>query len=177
MIIPRTTQIGDPVIRSKSRPVKNLKSVRTIVRDLVDSMRHHHLVGMAAPQISVPLRIFVSEIKKTSTRRKLHSSDLDPLRVFINPKIIQRSKTMEARYEGCGSVAESGLFGKVPRHRQVIVSALDEEGERFHLTATGLLARVIQHEIDHLDGKVFLDRMKDMSSLMGREEFMSAKKK
>ena len=72
-------------------------------------------------------------------------------------------------YKGCGSVANAGLFGNVKRARSVIVEAFNENGQKFKLSANGLLARIIQHETDHLDGKIFLDRLTDMKSLMSRE--------
>jgi peptide deformylase len=145
------------------------KATKKIVRDLVDSMRHHDLVGMAAAQIGINERIFVSEIRETKARS---ARVLDPVRVFINPKIVRFSAKKVFGYEGCGSVASAGLFGNVKRAESVIIHATDEKGEKFALHASGLLARIIQHEFDHLEGKVFLDRMADMKSLMGREEYL-----
>ena len=132
-------------------------------------MRHHGLVGMAAPQIGINTRIFVTEIRTTDTRRR---GGADPVRVFVNPKILKVSKRRVADYEGCGSVAYAGLFGIVRRAHAVTVSARGLDGKKFVLRAEGLLARIIQHEYDHLEGKVFLDRMTDMGSIMGREELL-----
>lgn len=171
MIIKEVTQVGNPIIRNRSKQVTNFKDkeVLKLVKDLTDSMRHHGLVGMAAPQIGVNLRIFVSEIKKTKFRKP---KDLDGLRVFINPKILNFSIKKASGYEGCGSVADSGLFGSVTRPEKVIVKAFDSKGNIFELKAKGLLARIIQHEIDHLDGKVFLDILKDTKSLKSRSEYL-----
>jgi len=171
MIIARATQIGNPLIRKKAKPVRPVVSARTkkIVRDLTDSMRYHGLVGMAAPQIGIGLRIFVSEARKTATRNPKKE---DGLRVFINPKIIHVSKKKVSDYEGCGSVAHAGLFGLVARPAGVTVSAFDLAGKKYTLVAKGLLARIIQHEMDHLNGVVFLDRMKDMKTIRTREEFV-----
>jgi peptide deformylase len=171
MIIKNVTQIGAPVIRAKAKPVRSATAPRTkkIVRDLIDSMRHHGLVGMAAPQIGIGLRIFVSELRKTNVRR---AGEADAARVFINPEILRRSKERSIGGEGCGSVACAGLFGMVPRAQSVTVTALDGKGKKFTLTAKGLLAAVIQHEVDHLNGIVFLDRLPDMKSLMSREEYI-----
>ena len=132
-------------------------------------MRHADLVGMAAPQIGQNVKIFVTEIRKTKFRK---TKELDKLRVFINSKIISRSKKMVSGYEGCGSVATAGIFGKVPRPYQVTVSAIDEKNKKFVFTAKGLLARVIQHETDHLNGIVFLDKVANRKSLMSREEYL-----
>ncbi len=171
MIIKNATQVGNPIIRRRSRAVIHVASpaARRIVRNLIDSMRHHGLVGMAAPQIGINKRIFVTEIRKTKTRKQ---NELDPVRIFINPQITNRSQKQDAGYEGCGSVANAGLFGKVNRSYSVTVVAFDERGKRFKIRATDFLARIIQHENDHLDGKIFLDRMTDMGSIMSREEYL-----
>jgi len=132
-------------------------------------MRYQGLVGMAAPQIGINRRIFVSEIRKTKTRTR---SGIDPVRSFINPKIINSSRKQVVGYEGCGSVACSGLFGNVKRAQSLTIEAFDEKGKKFKLYASGLLARIIQHETDHLDGEVFLDRLSDTKSLMSREEYL-----
>lgn len=176
MIIKSITQVGNPIIRRKSKRVISVKSpkVKKIIKNLTDSMRHSNLVGMAAPQIGQNLRIFVTEIRTTKFRK---AKDLDNLRVFINPEIISKSKKAISGYEGCGSVATSGIFGKVSRPVKITVSAYDKNNEKFTLNARGLLARVIQHELDHLDGIIFLDRVSDKKSLMSREEYLKIKKK
>jgi peptide deformylase len=145
-----------------------------MIKDLTDSMRHANLVGMAAPQIGQNFRIFVTEIKATTLRKM---NELDKLRVFINPKIINRSQKTISGYEGCGSVATAGIFGKVPRSAELSITAFDQNNKKFLLTAKGLLARIIQHEIDHLEGIIFLDKVSDKNSLMSREEYIKIRKK
>jgi peptide deformylase len=176
MSVKPTTQIGNPIIRAKAKPVKDFSSkvVQKTINDLIDSMRQHDLVGMAAPQVGVSLRIFITEIRNTKHRKP---KDIDILRVFINPKIISYSKRIVAGYEGCGSVASANLFGKVNRPDTVVVKACNEKGEEFELKAKGLLARVIQHEYDHIEGRVFLDKLTDKKSLMSGEEYMKMKKR
>jgi len=171
MVIKSVTQVGNPIIRKKSKKVISPSSpeIKKIVKDLIDSMRHANLVGMAAPQIGRNSRIFVTEVRTTTLRK---TKEQDGLRVFINPKIIRASKKQLAGYEGCGSVATSQIFGKVSRPAQVTVGALNEKGQKFVFTATGLLARIIQHEIDHLNGIIFLDKVSDKKSLMSREEYI-----
>src|SRR5690606_35100001 len=112
---------------------------------LVDSMRHHELVGMAAPQIGKPIRVFVTEVRKTKLRKGEGIEDVDPLRVFINPRITSLSKSTQKGWEGCGSVASAGLFGQVQRPSSLSIEAFDENGMKFNLKANKLLARVIQH--------------------------------
>jgi peptide deformylase len=132
-------------------------------------MRATNLVGMAAPQVGENLRIFVTEVRKTKFRKL---ENLDALRVFVNPKIVRNSAKFVSDHEGCGSVAESGLFARVSRPEHLRVRALNEKGESFILETGGLLARIIQHEMDHLDGKVFLDRDYDPKSLKSTLEYL-----
>ena len=174
MSIKRATQIGEGVIRQKAALVKNAldKKAQQIIKDLVDSMRHDNLVGMAAPQIGRGLRIFVTEIRHTTYRKNI--SKPDPLRVFINPRIVWRSKRKAIGYEGCGSVASSALFGLVKRPASVICRALDKNGEPFTVRATGLLARAIQHEMDHLNGIVFIDQV-STKSLVDKETYINGR--
>lgn len=172
MIIRHASQIGEPVIRKKSVRVVNARSAKTqkVVQDLIDSMRYHQLVGMAAPQIGVSQRIFVTEIRKTATRKTV--KQLDSLRVFINPRIIHRSQQHSNDYEGCGSVAEATLFAPVRRPSAVTIQGVNERGEPFQLKATGLLARVLQHELDHLNGVVFLDHLRDGALVLDRQGYL-----
>ncbi len=174
MTVKKVSQVGNPVIRAKAKPHADpsLKEAHKIVKNLIDSMRHHGLVGIAAPQIGKGVRIFVSEIRKTKLRK---ASQLDPLKVFINPQVLLASKKQEKDWEGCGSVAASGLFGKVTRAHSVKVRAQDSDGKTFTFEASGLLARIIQHEMDHLNGKVFTD-MADPSTYMSRNEYLKMRK-
>lgn len=172
-----TSQLGEPVIRARAQEVSDFVSpdIQQIITDLTDSMREANLVGMAAPQIGEGIRIFVSEIRSTIFRAK-EKSEFDDLRVFINPEIVASSDEIAIGREGCGSVAHSGLFADVPRPEKVSVRALDAKGESFELEADGLLARIIQHELDHLDGKVFLDRVTDTSTFIGKEAVIAMQK-
>lgn len=173
----KVVQLGNKVIRAKAKKVGNVHSpeVKRIIHDLISLMREQNLVGMAAPQIGEGVRIFVSEIRSTTYRKNI--AKLDELRIFINPEIITHSKQKSVSYEGCGSVAEAGLFGPVSRYERITVNALNIDGESFTLETSGLLARIIQHEIDHLDGTVFLDRVTDTKKLMGRQEYIDSQKK
>ena len=174
MAVKHTVQVGNKIIRAKAKMASNVKTkeVRKTVVDLVDSMRHHELVGMAAPQIGQSLRIFVTEIKETKVRK----GEVDPLRVFINPKLLSVSKKQALGWEGCGSVASGELFALVRRPTTVVIEAINQKGEKFKLSAKNLLARVIQHELDHLDGIIFTDKA-DPKTYMGREELLKLRKK
>ena len=174
MSIKKAVQIGNKVIRNKSIAVKDVsvKEIQQIIKNLVDSMRHDNLVGMAAPQIGKNYRIFVTEIRKTNYRKSVDKNN--SLKVYINPKIISKSKKQIEGYEGCGSVVSAQLFGKVKRPNSVVCSALDEKGESFNVKASGLLARVIQHEIDHLDGIVFIDKVSDTRTLLDKQSYINS---
>lgn len=165
-------QVGDPVIRGKAKKVMNIASpeTRSVIASLVAHMRHHGLIGMAAPQIGSDLQIFVTEIRKTATRKTV--KETSALQVYINPRILSLSKVETLLYEGCGSLAHGQLFGPVKRPSKVTVQAFDEHGELFILPADGLLAKCIQHEYDHLQGIVCIDKFTDTRKVMCREEYL-----
>ncbi len=175
MIIKLATQAGNVVIRTKSKNIANPSSpspeIRKVVKDLTDSMRHHELVGMAAPQIGKNIRVYISEIRQTKLRKGQDVKNADKLRVYINPKITWRSKKLIEGWEGCGSVAHGALFGTVKRAQSVEVVAFDENGNKFKLKAENLLARVIQHEQDHIDGILFSDKA-DPKTFMSSNEYL-----
>jgi peptide deformylase len=177
MSVKKISVIGSPVIRTRAKElgaVPPLK-LRKIISDLTDTMRDANLVGIAAPQIGVSSRVFLSEIRKTKTRKDI--SELDQLRVFVNPVLVRTSKKQVEGYEGCGSVARGGLFGIMKRPESIVVRAHNEHGDEFEIETGGLLARIIQHEIDHLNGICFIDKVSDTKSLLGREEYIKLKKK
>ena len=177
MSIKQTVQVGNEIIRQKAAKVKDISAdeIQQTIKDLVDSMRHDNLVGMAAPQIGKKWRIFVSEIRQTTYRKNIAKSDL--LRIFVNPKITWQSKKQLDGYEGCGSVASAQLFGSVKRAESVMCEALDENGKSFKIKASGLLARIIQHETDHLNGMVFLDHVSDTKTLVDKQIYIDSQKK
>jgi len=170
MAVVNTIQKDNKIIRIKSKDVDDILSEETkkIIVDLTDTMRQKNLVGMAAPQIGYTLRIFVSEIRETKYRK----GRIDKLRVFINPRIIKYSKKLVGDYEGCGSVDMSNLFGFVERPKEITVIALNETGKEFKLNVGGLLSTVIQHEIDHLNGVLFTDKIEDTKKIMDSEEYI-----
>lgn len=170
MVIKDIIQIGNPLLSQKSKFVRRIDSqeVKKVVKDLVDSMRHHDLVGMASSQVGEKLRIFVTEIRKTSYR---DPKDTDNLKVYINPEIAWLSKREVVAYEGCGSVAYAKLFAPVKRPKKIEIKAFDENGNKFRLKTDGLLSRVIQHEYDHLNGVEFTEKITDIKKIMSSEEY------
>lgn len=175
MSIVKTIQAGNPIIHTQSVEVKDFASDETkqVISDLIDTMRAEDLVGMAAPQIGENIRIFISEVRETEYRKEA----TDSLRIFINPEIVKTSEKTSDRYEGCGSVASAQFFGPVNRPDEVTVRAYNENGEEFEHTATGLLARVIQHEIDHLNGILFAEKITDMKKIISKEEYVKTRGK
>lgn len=176
MAIKKISEIGSEVIRSKATELGEITSakLKKLITDLTDTMRHEGLVGIAAPQIGIGMRVFLTEVRKTKSRKDI--TEIDPLRVFINPEITHVSKKQVDGYEGCGSIANGGLFGTVMRPETISVQAFNEHGEPFELETGGLLARIIQHEVDHLNGICFIDHITDTKKLLGKEEYLKMKK-
>jgi peptide deformylase len=127
---------------------------------MVALLRELKGAGLAAPQVAWPAAAVVVEVRKTAVFPDRPES---PLYVMVNPSIESASDEIEEDWEGCFSVP--GLMGRVPRHQSVEVAYLDENGQEHEQRFSGYVARVVQHELDHLAGKVFLDRMTSMASI------------
>lgn len=135
----------DPRLRKSALPVETVDDrIRTLVSDMLETMYEAPGIGLAATQVNVQKRIVVMDVSETKDQ---------PL-VFINPTLLEREGESELE-EGCLSVP--GFYEAVKRAARVRVSALDRDGDPFELDASGLLAVCIQHELDHLDGKLFVD--------------------
>jgi peptide deformylase len=165
----KVARIGHPVVRALARAVgmDELRSpeVQRLLDDMAETMHEYDGVGLAAPQVHVGLRVAVIEVSTSDER----SEQAVPLTFLINPEVTPLGQASALGWEGCLSVP--GLRGQVPRRAAVRLSALDRKGRPFTLEARGFFARVIQHECDHLDGRVYLDRVKDMRSLSFLDEF------
>jgi peptide deformylase len=140
----------DPRLHTEARTVESIdKRIQTLIVDMSETMYAAPGIGLAAPQVNVTERIIVIDI----------SDSKDSLLVMINPEIINTEGCTEVE-EGCLSVP--GIYAQVSRGEKIRVQALDKDGKPFELTAEGLLGVCIQHEIDHLDGKVFVDYLSRM---------------
>jgi peptide deformylase len=138
-------QFPDPRLRKVARPVETVdESVAQLADDMLETMYASRGIGLAATQVNRDIRLLVLDL----------SEQRDEPQVFINPEIVEREGAQVCE-EGCLSVP--GEYAEVERAERICVSALDRDGEPFELDADGLLAVCIQHEIDHLDGKVFVD--------------------
>lgn len=164
------TKIGNPVLRRRIRPVPVPRFRRMDLRLFYKNMRAVMLgaqgVGLAANQIGAGLRVFVMENKGS---KRYPRRDPFPFQVYINPRIVEYSKTKVSDWEGCLSIP--GFRGKVPRSDRVVLEALTPEGRKLRKTFRGFEARVVQHEVDHLNGFFYIDRIKDRSTWMHLEEF------
>jgi peptide deformylase len=152
--------LGAPGLRMGCIPVEDVQNVHEHCQRMIALLRELNGAGLAAPQIGLRERIIVIEVRKTELFPERPES---PLYVMINPEIIEASKEHEEGWEGCFSVP--GLVGLVPRSKTIKVKYITSDGIERVETFEGYLARVVQHECDHLDGFVYLDRMKSMQSL------------
>jgi peptide deformylase len=171
MSILKVARMGHPVLRTKARAldraeVKSLV-VQQLIDDMIDTMVEYHGVGLAAPQVHEGLRLFVASLNDTDDDDD-DGGDAGPL-ILINPEItVVDAETVED-WEGCLSIPD--IRGRVPRPRAVRLRALNRKGERVEVNAKDYSARVLQHELDHLDGVLFFDRMRSLESLTFLEEY------
>ena len=160
-------RLGHPQLRTPAAPVDPEQlagaELQQLIDDLIDTMHEAGGVGLAAPQVAVGLQIFVYEMVREEPEEGI------PLRVVINPMIEPAAGDLVDDWEGCLSIPE--LRGLVPRHPTVRVRALDRHGEPQDYLARDFEARIIQHEFDHLNGVIFLDRMRNFRSLAYYDEW------
>lgn len=163
-MIKEIIQKENDILRKNSSevPVEKIESkeIQEILQDMKDSLAtQSDGVALAAPQISISKRIFV--VSKHVFEMQEWGGKFET--VFINPKIIKQSKDKKAMDEGCLSVRP--YYGKVKRSSRATVEAFNEKGEKFEMEGSGLLAQIFQHEIDHLDGILFIDKAKNVRAL------------
>lgn len=164
-------EFGNPILRLKAKKVslKSLKSKasKALIKDVLYTMRKSKGIGMAAPQIGKSLQIIILEIRPTPERPK--QKQKGPV-VAINPKIINYSKKIVTDWEACLSLAR--IYALVPRSKAITVEYYNQDGKKITEKASGLWARIFQHEIDHLHGLGFMDRVKKLKSIMTSSEFI-----
>jgi peptide deformylase len=169
MSILKVARIAHPVLRSPAKPVPKSAFKDGLFQKLVDDMREtmyeYEGVGLAGPQVHEPLRIAVIEVPSDDERARAEV----PFMVLVNPVITPLGDEKLNGWEGCLSIPD--LRGVVPRLKSVRLEALDRHGKHYTLEAHDFFARVIQHECDHLDGNVYVDRMQGMRSLTFIKEF------
>jgi peptide deformylase len=170
MSILKIARMGHPVLRQRAREVEKAElkqaSIQKFIDDMIDTMHEYHGIGLAAPQVHEGLRIFVAAINPDDEEPLPPESD--PM-VFVNPVITPIGQDLFEDWEGCLSIPD--LRGRVPRVREITVSALDRNGARIEIASQDFPARVIQHETDHLDGVLFVDRMRHFGTLSFLDEY------
>jgi peptide deformylase len=165
MSILKVSRLGHPVLRMESKRVspETLASpvIQTLIDNMMETMVEYYGVGLAAPQVHESLAIAVIES---------HGARGDiPMTVIVNPDVSVLDEELIEDWEGCLSIPD--FRGRVPRWRKLRVDALDRKGRKIQITAEGFFARVIQHEFDHLMGRVYLDRMPNLKTLSHLAEF------
>ncbi|MGI9392110.1 MAG: peptide deformylase [Parvibaculales bacterium] len=168
MTIREISEIGSPIIREGATHIPKAGSSETkrLARDMIATMEAKQGVGIAAPQIGSSERMFIASAKPNS--RYPHAPEMEPMLV-IDPKIKKQSGKIVKDWEGCLSVPN--IRGFVPRHEKIIMEYTDENGERKEQAFEGFLARLMQHETDHLNGIVFIDRVETTKDLISEKEY------
>lgn len=172
MPILKVARMGHPVLRTPARPLTAADiaspTIQRLIEDMLETMIEYDGIGLAAPQVHHGVRLFLTRIDAASDDEREELPAAKAL-VIINPQVTPLGRDVIEDWEGCLSIPE--VRGLVPRAREVTLRAHDRRGERLDLRARDLFARVIQHETDHLDGVLFLDRMKTLDSLSFMEEY------
>ena len=165
---------GDPVLRKVGEEIsKDYPNLKEVIANMYETMYNAYGVGLAAPQVGLAIRLFIVDSEPFSDSEDLTKEEAEQLKgfkkTFINAKILKEEGEEWGFNEGCLSIPD--LRGKVPRYRHIRVEAWDRNGNPLDFIANDFHARVIQHEYDHLNGKVYLDRMRDLSTLSFLQEF------
>lgn len=162
---------NEPTLHEASRRVRRIdEDLEALIEDMIETMRAADGIGLAAVQIGVPQRVVVIEVPVVAEGEEPEDGEApeSELYVLINPEIVDSSGQLVEGIEGCLSIP--GWAGEVERHESVTVRGLDREGRQIHMQAEGLLARVFQHEVDHCQGTLFIDRIDDPEKIWSVEE-------
>ena len=172
MALLKIAKLGNPVLRQVAKPVSLNELVdpgselQTFIDDMIETMHHEGGVGLAAPQVNRSIQIVVLEYAKNE---RYPGEVTIPLTVLVNPVLSDYSSEKEEGWESCLSLVD--FRGMVPRSTTITLNAYDRLGKKIQKTVSDFEAVVLQHEIDHLKGLVFLDRMKDFTKLSYQAEF------
>jgi len=171
MSILKIARMGNPVLKVKGKEltVEEIKSpkIQKLIDDMIDTLHEYGGVGLAAPQVHESIQLMIIELPQSEAGEGLPPI---PLTVFINPKYTYVSDETDEEWEGCLSVPD--LRGMVTRSKHIKVKALDRKGKEFEMEAKDFRARVIQHEGDHLIGKLYVERMDNLKTLSFIEEYV-----
>ena len=168
-VLRQIAQLGQPVLREVARPIDDplAPSIQRLIDDMLVTVADANGVGLAAPQVYEPLALFI--LSSHPNPRYPHAPDLQAL-AMINPELLWKSDDIEKDWEGCLSIP--GLRGLVPRHVRIGIRYLNRLGYVHETELTGFPARVFQHEFDHIQGIVFIDRLESTHDLITEKEYM-----
>ena len=160
MAVKTVLRMGHPVLRKIAEPVTefNTPELDGLIGDMFDTMAAMNGAGLAAPQIGVSKRLVIFSVRENP---RYPDAETVPETILINPQITLIGEAMEEGWEGCLSIP--GMRGLVPRHAEIIYRGQDQNGQEFERQVSGFHARVVQHEVDHLDGVLYPQRIRDMS--------------
>lgn len=161
-------QLDNPILRKVAQPVVNATdaTIQTLIDSLIETAVSANGVGIAAPQVARSYRLFI--VASRPNPRYPNAPSMEPT-AMLNPKIVAHSEEMVKGWEGCLSIP--GIRGLVPRYQVVEVEYCDRYGNLQHRELTDFVARIFQHELDHLDGIVFLDRVESTQDLFTEQEY------
>ena len=162
--------IPDKILRQKARPVTRFDAdLQRLIDNMIETLREANGVGLAAPQIGVPLRLAIIWTLPEEDDQGNEIEDTRDLYVIINPEIFWRSKETVDGIEGCLSIP--GYLGEVERHESIRVRGQDRHGRKFRMRLYDWTARIFQHEIDHLNGELYIDKLTGPENIWTEEEF------
>ena len=164
-------KLGNPILRQKAVVVENVQDekIQNLIDELITSVVQANGVGIAAPQIATSYRLFI--VASRPNTRYPHAPEMQPT-AMINPRIVAHSSEVVKDWEGCLSVP--GIRGLVPRYQTIEVEYTDRNGSSQKQELTDFIARIFQHEYDHLEGLVFLDRVENNQDLISEEEYQKS---
>lgn len=163
------SQLGDPVLRQVAQPISRVQDewVQDLVEDLVATLRQSHGVGIAAPQVAEPHRLLI--VASYPNPRYPNAPEMEPT-PMINPRLVDYSLETAKDWEGCLSIP--GIRGLVPRYEAIEIEYTDPSGKLQRRELSGFVARIFQHELDHLEGVVFLDRLDSVQDIITDLEYL-----
>ncbi|MBD1866030.1 peptide deformylase [Cyanobacteria bacterium FACHB-471] len=163
------SQLGNPVLRQTAEPITEIQTqpVQSLIDDLLATLRHSNGVGIAAPQVGVSQRLLI--VASRPNPRYPHAPEMEPT-PMINPRLVSHSDEVVKDWEGCLSIP--GIRGLVPRYQAITIEYCDRHGDLQHQELTDFVARIFQHEFDHLEGYVFLDRLESTRDIITDQEYL-----
>lgn len=161
-------QLGNPVLRQFAQPVERVQDewVQSLIDNLMTTLVQSNGVGIAAPQVAASHRVLI--VASRPNPRYPHAPNMEPT-AMINPCLVSHSEEMVSDWEGCLSVP--GIRGLVPRYQSVEIEYIDRHSKLQRQELTGFVARIVQHELDHLEGLIFLDRLTSVQNIVTDQEY------